>query len=238
MTAASVEAFSYDFHMTSGRSVGSRNSGRLIPATLAGLLGLLADRNIVSQHPLRAVHYARVGGFVAVGGMWDLRMVPLSRELATASGQQKAARPDTGWWPPSGRSSSANAASSPFAQRRRLTLARTVICLVRCPPPPLPIGPPSIVAKPVWGLATSVENPSGRCCTALSASTWPRYWPRPSSAIPAATCRSSFGASGCWKARLATKKNFHRGGQLVVRKRIFSSGQLKILGNQPWWTAL
>ncbi len=29
------------------------------------------------------------------------------------------------------------------------------------------------------------------------------------------------------------EKNFHRGGQLVVRERIFSSGQLKILGNQP-----
>jgi hypothetical protein len=47
-----------------------------------------------------------------------------------------------------------------------------------------------------------------------------------------------FVSFGCWKAGLATEKNLHRGGQLVVRERIFSSGQLKILGNQPWWTAL
>ena len=29
------------------------------------------------------------------------------------------------------------------------------------------------------------------------------------------------------------EKNLHRGGQLVVRERILSSSQLKILGNQP-----
>lgn len=102
-----------------------------------------------------------VSGSESVCDRWDLGLIPLAQELATASGQQGAARPQTRWCPLSGRPPAANAPSSSVAQRRGLALARAVICQARCPPPPLRLQ--RIVASPVRCLATSAANPSGRC---------------------------------------------------------------------------